>query len=214
MSTRFAYALAGGLSIAWIAMVAFPSPRSYAAGSSAGTEDSSDADFGKPVNGLRIKLKFDEKVAIASDSTCEFVIQNVGESSLNLQLGVMLGNGESHHPTSLQLVVHENEKATSLVYSQPRIAGRMDPFVISLPQGSSYTLRCPLNSFVHAESGRQYDFADHRYELNAALVAKPVIDANPDMSGLKLMRFWQGTVQSNRVAAVVRSSNFSEVRKK
>ncbi len=201
MTTKIPFASIGALCIACNTMLAFISVNpQIAEKKSLSTEDTPvtrDAEFGKPVHELRIKLQFDGKASESSAKHCLVIIENVGETSLNVNLGVMLGNGKSHHPTSLRLVVHEGKNATRLTYGQPRVAGRLDPFVVSLPKGSSYILRCALDNFVLADGGGRFDVTANSYEVEAELVGQPVTETSPDLSGLKLMHFWQGTAHSN-----------------
>ena len=201
MTTKIPHASMGALCIVCNTMLALISVNpQIAEKKSLTTEDTPvtrDAEFGKPVHELRMKLQFDGKASESSAKHCLVVIENVGETSLNVNLGVMLGNGKSHHPTSLLLVVREGKDATRLSYGEPRVAGRLDPFVVSLPKGSSYILRCPLDDFVRADGGGRFDFTANNYEVEAELVGQPVTETSPDLSGLKLMHFWQGMVHSN-----------------
>lgn len=157
-------------------------------------------EFGEAVGGLRIQLQLAGKEGGKSPSHCAVVMENVGDTDLNVNLGISLANGKSHHPVALRLMVIEREITTRLSYGQPRMAGRLDPFVIPLPIGSRYTLRCPLDKFVLTEGGERFDFTAKDFRVEAELAGRPVTETNSDMQGLTLMQFWQGAVQSNQQA--------------
>jgi hypothetical protein len=161
-------------------------------------------EFGKSVNGLRVKFQLDGRTDGKSSLYCTVVAQNAGASDLNVHLGVSLGNGETHHPTALRLILIEGGKKTRFTYAEPRVAGRLDPFVVPLPAGSSYTLRCPLDKFVPEDGGEHPDLAakidvTKEYKVVAELVGQAVTETSADLRGFTLMEFWRGTVQSNEV---------------
>jgi RNA polymerase sigma factor (sigma-70 family) len=164
------------------------------------TKDAGDS--GESVAGLRIKLQLDVPMKGAkSPSYCAVTIENVGDADLNVNLGVSLGNGKSHHPVALRLLATEGSNTTRLTYAAPAVAGRLDPFVIPLPVGSSYTLRCPLDKFVLPDGGGRFDFTAKDYQIKVELDGQPVKETNPDLRGFTLMRFWKGTSQSNQKAS-------------
>ena len=104
------------------------------------------------------------------------------------------------HPVALRLLAIEGKNTTRLIYAVPRVAGRLDPFVVPLPVGSSYTLLCPLDKFVVTEGGH-FDFTAKDYRFKAELVGQPVTKTRTDLQGFTLMQFWQRTVQSNEAKA-------------
>jgi len=132
---------------------------------------------------------------------CEVVFENVGDSDLNVNLGCSLANGKSHHPTALRLLaLSKGNKTRTLIYSI-RVAGRLDPFVVPLPVGSTYTLRIAFDKFTDSETGKPVDLTAKDYRIVAELVGEAVTkqEANLDMQGLALMPFWQGNSRSNEV---------------
>jgi hypothetical protein len=89
-------------------------------------------DFGNAVDGLRIKLQLTTgpKEGGKSPSHWVVVMENVGDTDLNLNLGFSLSNGKSHHPVALSLLAIEGNNIVRLTYTEPRVAGRLDPFVV------------------------------------------------------------------------------------
>jgi hypothetical protein len=78
------------------------------------------------------------------------------------------------------------------------VAGRLDDYVVPLRAGSTYTLQLSLNQFWCQEtkefsipllSGKNY--------LTAQFEGSGANAINLDMSGIKLMNFWLGKVESN-----------------
>jgi RNA polymerase sigma-70 factor (ECF subfamily) len=162
---------------------------------------------GKVVDGLCLKLQLhgpnkDKKLPAHG----VVVLENVSGSDLNVNLGLSLANGKSYYPTALQLLVlSKGNNTRTLPYSSglPGIAGRVDPFLVPLPAGSSYTLRCPLDKFIEERTFKRIDdLVAKEDRIAVEFVGQPVTRANSDMQGLTLMRFWQGTVRSNEVKAL------------
>jgi hypothetical protein len=157
---------------------------------------------GKAVDGLRIRLQLhpaekDKKLS----PQCEVTLENVGESDLNVKLGFSLANGKSHHPDALRLLARSKGKATrSLTYAAiPGVAGRLDPFVVPLPAGSSYTLRIAFDKYADSETGDRLDLTVTDYGIAAELVGEAVTETNPDVQGLALIPCWQGKARSNEI---------------
>jgi RNA polymerase sigma factor (sigma-70 family) len=154
----------------------------------------------KAVAGLRIRLQLDRPKGDKVPSYCMLVLENVADTDLNVQMGYSLANGKTHHPAALRLLVSSNgDKMRTLTYSNGGVAGRLDPFVVPLPIGSCYTLRCSLDHFVDLESGERVDLAAKNYRITAELIGQRVTKVNSDFQGFTLMPFWQGTVRSNEV---------------
>jgi RNA polymerase sigma factor (sigma-70 family) len=156
---------------------------------------------GKAVGGLRLRLQLPP---VEKGQTLpphfEVVLENVGDRDLNVQLGYSLANGRSHHPAALQLqALSRGNKTRTLKYLQSGVAGRLDPLVVPLLAGSSYTLRCRFDRFADPDTAEPIDLTARDYRIAAELVGEPVLKANPDLRGLVLMPFWQGKVRSNEV---------------
>ncbi len=157
---------------------------------------------GKAVGGLRIRLHLPAaEEGKKLPPQCEVTLENVGDSDLNVQLGYSLANGKSHHPAALRLLaLSKGKKTRTLIYAAlPGVAGRMDPFVVPLPAGSSYTLRCAFGKYADSETGRRIDLTANDYRIVAELLGEAVTKTNLDVQGLTLMPYWQGKVRSNEV---------------
>lgn len=155
----------------------------------------------KPVGGLRIRLQLPSpEKAKNLPPHCEVIIENVGDSDLNVNLGSSSANGKSHHPTALRLLVRGKgkKKTRALIYSL-RVAGRLDPFVVPLPAGSRYTLRIAFDKFADSETGERIDLTAKDYQIAVELVGEAVSKTNADTQGLALAPYWQGKVRSNDV---------------
>jgi hypothetical protein len=96
------------------------------------------------------------------------------------------------------LLTDAGGKTLPLDLTGPAIAGgRIDPLVVPLPEGATFTLPIDLKSY---SSPRQHVFelslAPGRYTLSAGVSQQ---EANLDMRGILLMPYWIGTVESNVV---------------
>ncbi len=156
---------------------------------------------GKAVGGLRLRLEFPPAESGKKlQSQCNLVLENVGDSDLNVLLGISLANGKSYHPVAIRLFARsKGNKTRTLIYPQPRVAGRIDPFVLPLLAGSSYVLPCEFDKYADAETGAPIDLTSKDYQITAELHGEAVTKTNQDMQGLALTPYWQGKVRSNEV---------------
>jgi hypothetical protein len=165
------------------------------------------ANGGPPVNGLRLRLEVPARKDVKKPPEhFSIVIENVSSRDLNVRLGYSLNNGRSHQPDSLELIARAGAEAPRrLIYfnGMGGIGGRVDPFVVPLPAGASYTLRCPFRNFVDPKSLRPIDVKARDYRIAAYLMGKSVTrnDVNLDTLGQTMIRCWQGTIHSNDVRA-------------
>jgi len=165
------------------------------------------AKGGPPSNGLCLRLELPvSKDPKKPPEHFSIVVENVSNRDLNVRLGYSLNNGRSHHPDSLELIARAGGEAPRrLIYFDGRggIGGRVDPFVVPLPAGASYTLRCPVKNFVDPGSLRPIDVKARDYRIAASLTGKPVTekDVNLDTLGQTMIPCWQGTIHSNEVRA-------------
>jgi hypothetical protein len=160
-----------------------------------------------PVNGLCLRLEVPaSKDPKNPPEHFSIVVENLSNRDLNVRLGYSLNNARSHHPDSLELIARASGEAPRrLIYFDGRggIGGRVDPFVVPLPAGASYTLRCSFKNFVDPESLRPIDVNARDYRIAAFLTGKPVTenDVNLDTLGQTMIPCWQGTIHSNEVRA-------------
>jgi hypothetical protein len=158
-------------------------------------------DRGEAVGGLRLMLEFaTTETGQKQQRHCFLVLQNVGGIDLNLCLGSSLANGKTYYPAAVRLnEVSNGDKPRTLIYPSPPVAGRVDPFVVPLIAGSSYTLPCPVDKYVDSEIGDHIDLNLKDYWISAELTGKAITKTNQDLKGLTLMKFWEGKARSNKV---------------
>jgi hypothetical protein len=128
--------------------------------------------------------------------------QNSGSKALVLNLGIMLANGREQYPDSLRLkLTLPEENVLHLQMIGPGvIGGRIDPMVVPLPPGATYSVRFSLNQYnAPEEKIWKLNLRSGSYSLTANYtgVAVPLQAANLDMKGISLMPYWTGTVQSD-----------------
>jgi hypothetical protein len=79
----------------------------------------------------------------------------------------------------------------------------MDPLIVPLPIGSTFSIPVDLNNYwPMAPTEPDYKLEPGNYSLEAQLVGRAVSqqEANLDVKGIALMPYWKGTVTSNRLS--------------
>jgi hypothetical protein len=117
----------------------------------------------------------------------------------------MLVNGKKQYPIGLHLFLTDSGGIThKFHYFLPGVAGRVDPFVVPLPAGSIYQLRCPLNRFMQEDPPIGL-IRPGQYKLSVSFEGRPVTkrEANLDMIGLSLTQYWTGTISSGEISISV-----------
>ncbi|HZS27757.1 MAG TPA: hypothetical protein VFB76_11045 [Candidatus Angelobacter sp.] len=132
-------------------------------------------------------------------------LRNTGENDLILNLGIMLANGRKQYPNAIVLVLTDQDrKSRRLELRDPAaIGGRMDPLIVPLPVGSSYSLPVDLDKYWAAASREiEYKLNPGSYSLVAEFTGRAVSrqSANLDVKGIALMPYWEGTVTSNQLS--------------
>jgi hypothetical protein len=165
----------------------------------------SDPAWGEPHNGLRIGVyTIQSDKAGQGQSDFGVVLENVGENDLVLNLGLMLANGKTQKVHAIHFLISgAGEPIREMRLRSYGIAGRVDPMVVPLPKGASYTIRCILDQYVVAEP--ETGFLAHdasrlqpgTYKITAVYEGKLVKEfINTDMEGFGLMPYWTGTIRS------------------
>lgn len=145
--------------------------------------------WGKPSGNLRMGI------ARSGPKRVSVVIENTGDADTVVNLGIMLANGKTQLPTAIRLLITDAAgKTVTHRWPEPRIAGRVDPFVVPLPAGARYTVALPLDKYIGADK----PLADGRYRIAAEFTGRGVL-TDRDMGGLALMKYWTGTVTSGEV---------------
>jgi len=161
--------------------------------------------WGEAVNGLQMSIALDPAKS-APSKTPKFIValRNAGESDLILNLGFMLGNGKSQYPIAVVLMLTDaQEKSRRLELRGPAIiGGRMDPFVLPIPAGATFSIPADLDKYwAPATQEFEFDLNHGAYSIEARFTGKSVSepDANLDVKGIALMPYWKGTARSNQL---------------
>ena len=161
--------------------------------------------WGEAVNGLQMSIALDPAKS-ASSKTPKFrvALRNAGESDLILNLGFMLGNGKSQYPIAIVLMLTDAQgKLRRLELRGPAIiGGRMDPFVLPIPAGATFSIPADLDKFwAPATQEFEFDLKHGAYSIEAQFTGKSVSEqeVNLDVKGIALMPYWQGTARSNQL---------------
>jgi len=174
-------------------------------------ENSQIYAWGKSEGGLKIGVsKKNITAGVEYPFDLIIAIQNVSLSKTTINLGI--ASGRNQYPFGIHLLLKSpNGKVQSLDYRGPAgIAGRVDPFLVSLPAGSTYTLSCNINQFTPLLSGRyklsvQFEGNDgtttFQQDRNMAINARPFA---PHLDMLvALTPHWIGVIRSGEISVSV-----------
>lgn len=126
-------------------------------------------------------------------------IRNTGQSDTAVYLGTALANGRWYEPASLTIELTRTGRSEpeDLVYLGMRgIAGRIDPWIVTLPARAAFMLTLRSGDFV---STTQPTPSANPEALAIRLTGRPIISTSLDMPGLNLWSVWIGTTRSNRL---------------
>jgi hypothetical protein len=160
---------------------------------------------GQPNRELEITTRLDGTANDQSDfPKFRVELRNLGARDLILNLGFTLSNGSKQYPSALVLmIIGPDGKARQFdLIGPPGVAGRMDPLVLPLPVGSTFSLPVDVGKYWAAQSKEfEYKFQRGSYSIQARLTGKVVSpqEANLDVKGIALMPYWTGTVTSNEL---------------
>jgi hypothetical protein len=131
-------------------------------------------------------------------------LRNAGEDDLILNLGIMLANGRKQYPKDIVLIVTDSQgKARRFDLRVPGlIAGRVDPLIVPLPVGSTFSIAVDLDKYWAAASKEfEYKVKPGTYYLEAQFSDRGVTqqEAKLDAKGIALMPYWTGSITSNRL---------------
>jgi len=155
--------------------------------------------WGAVVSGLQMRINLDQAESMQV-KTPKFRVElrNAEGSDLTLNLGIMLDNGRKQYPTAIFLNLTDTQgKSRRLDLIEPAsVAGRLDPFVLSLPVGATFSMPVDLDKYFAAAS-KEYDYkpTPGTYSLEAQFTGRGV----PRDIDLLLGHYWEGTVKSNRL---------------
>jgi hypothetical protein len=157
------------------------------------------------VGGLQMTIHLDQADGGQSKAPKFRVeLRDAGETDLILNLGVMLANGRKQYPRYVVLTLTDSQgKSRRLDLKEPWfVAGRMDPLVVPLPVGSTFSIPVDLEKYVAAASKEfDYKLKPGTYFLEAQFTGRGFSqrEANLDMKGIALMPCWTGSITSNQL---------------
>jgi len=156
---------------------------------------------GTPVDGLQISV-LPAQTADQSELRPAFTVElrNLGDHDLILNLGIMLANGRRQYADAITLLLGfpSGSKQRLVLMGPAFVAGRMDPLVVPLPVGASFSI--PVDFTKFAPFGKDpLKLEPGTYVLQAQFQGKKAINPNLDMQGMALMPYWTGTVISNKL---------------
>lgn len=90
-------------------------------------------------------------IASANVPELRISLRNTGIGDANVVFGITLGNGRAYHAAALILEVKRRDGDTverfQIADSTPRVAGRLDPWIVPLPAGSEFSIARPIGLF-------------------------------------------------------------------
>ncbi|HKP47043.1 MAG TPA: hypothetical protein VJT50_10610 [Pyrinomonadaceae bacterium] len=151
--------------------------------------------WGESIAGLQMSLT-------STGDRVQVAFKNTGAHDLTLNLGTTLGNSSVQLPDRIKLSLTTEQGKTRVFKffdgQYPGVAGRVDPYVVPLRAGSTYTLELTFDQFWCTETGEYgIKLPAGASRLTARFDGLVANTTNSDMTGVKLMNFWQGTVESN-----------------
>jgi hypothetical protein len=150
------------------------------------------------LDGLRVGISSQSTTAPLERAGFDISLQNVGAKDFVLNLGIMLGNGREMFPQAIRLVLTNPEgRSRELEISTPRIAGRVDDFIVALRRGATYVLPITVDQYSSPETGEfGVKLKPGRNRISARFEGRGAAIPNLDMRGVALLNFWLGTVDS------------------
>jgi hypothetical protein len=167
--------------------------------------------WGEAVSGLQMTIYLDRADGVPSKaSKFRVELRNAAKKDLVVNLGMMLANGKMQYPNAVVLILTDAQrKSRRLDLREPwAIAGRVDPFVLPIPIGATFSIPVDLDKYWAAESKNfDYKLKPGTYSLEAQFTGRSVSqqEANLDVKGIALMPYWTGTVASNQLRFEVSS---------
>jgi hypothetical protein len=155
-----------------------------------------------PPEGLRLVVTYKEGTSVVNAT-----LVNSGSQPLILNVGIMLANGRQQFADRIQLqLTTPARKLLHLHLLGPAVvAGRVDPMIVPLPLGASYSLQLNLNEYCAPDEGVwKPDLHRGAYTLRAEYTGVGVSRTNLDMSGISLMPYWTGRIQSEVLSFTLR----------
>ena len=167
---------------------------------------SAGPQFGAVNQELRMKVRLDLNDVGGKPKVPKFRVelQNAGQDDLILNLGIMLANGRKQYPKDIVLILTDSQgKARRFDLRGPAfIAGRVDPLIVPLPVGSTFSIPVDLEEYWATASNEfAYKLKPGAYFFEAQFSGGSLTqqEANLDVKGLALMPYSTGSINSNRL---------------
>lgn len=150
------------------------------------------------LDGLRLGISSQSTTAPLERAGFVISLQNVGAKDFVLNLGIMLANGRVMFPQAVRIVLtNPDGRSRELKIPTPRIAGRVDDFIVALRGGATYVLPITLDQYSSEETGEYgVKLKPGRHRISARFDGRGAANANLDTTGVKLLNFWQGSISS------------------
>jgi len=139
-------------------------------------------------------------------------LRNPSAKDLVLNVGIELANGAKQYPDAVEYTLTTPDGR--LLHLEPMepglIAGRVDPLIVPLPAGASFCFFVDLKKYAAPkEKIWELEFSPGRYTVQAEYTGRAVsqLQANLDVKGIALMRYWVGTVTATPVMFTVTPQN-------
>lgn len=161
--------------------------------------------WGEAVGGLQMTIYLDQQESVKSKAPKFRVeLRDAGETDLVLNLGFMLANGKKQYPNAIILNLTDAQGTSRRLDLKGAgfVAGRLDPFIVPVPVGATFSISVDLDNYWAAASKEfEYKPKPGIYSLDAEFTGRGVSQqqANLDVKGIALMPYWTGTVTSNQL---------------
>jgi len=153
------------------------------------------------LDGLRLGISSQSTTAPLERAGFVISLQNVGTKDFVLNLGIMLANGQVMFPQAIRIVLtNPDGRSRELKIPTPRIAGRADDFIVALQRGATYVLPITLDQYSSEATGEYgVKLIPGRHRISARFEGRGAEIPNLDMRGVKLLNFWQGSINSGEL---------------
>lgn len=113
-------------------------------------------------------------IASANVPELRISLKNTGTGDANVVLGITLGNGRTYHAAALFLEAKRRDgdavESFQIADSMPRVAGRLDPWIVPLPAGSEFSITRPIG-ILRSADGKALSISSSM-ELRVKLISR------------------------------------------
>ena len=154
--------------------------------------------WGPTTNGLRVGISVQSSGQPNGGARFSIAFENTGGADFVLNLAYMLANGKVMFPSAVELTLASADGTSrDLRFFDRPIAGRMDAYTVALRTGSLYIVRTSLDQYyATATNNFHVVMPAGTSRIAARLTGMTPTVSNGDMTGVSLLNFWTGSVQS------------------